>query len=499
MKEGSNPGGAASHARSTSSGDRVRTRWRLKSCSSKSGWDGSAEARGRGGVRAEEVPRGSGRGRGRDETPGRSLGGGRDGASRIQRSPPSGRIAFTQRAYPRTGGFVHPRANGDDRGAPELRRGHPTTPTTMPIPFPSDDGNGDARRARRAAALAARRIARFDAVREGREMRCVDRGKGMARSGRQDPHLIGRCVPPPAPPARIADRPQRRCCCFFSAHHRRFPRRLRARHVGCWRADRRFGRATMRARAPRPPRVARVASCDRSRGRVGRLRDSSRAPRRADSASEARALAPARPHAVRASARRLAPRRVFRGRTRTRRRRVRRLQRPARGRRGRPVHRVVRGRAGVRPEWDTPVVRLVVGVREAAASASVNPHAWMRNRIFSTRTIGTLDRAFVKVAAGKKATVLTPLVDHEAERASVVRHHHRHREPSDDDQNDDDDDAATDSETPGSTPSPGTTPRTGRSTPSDVASDRDASSPSPSPGTGTGTRKTTGTGTGTAG
>ena len=52
MKDGSNPGGAASHARSTSSGDRVRTRWRLKSSSPKSGWDGS-----RGGARVAEVCR----------------------------------------------------------------------------------------------------------------------------------------------------------------------------------------------------------------------------------------------------------------------------------------------------------------------------------------------------------------------------------------------------------------------------------------------------------
>ena len=89
------------------------------------------------------------------------------------------------------------------------------------------------------------------------------------------------------------------------------------------------------------------------------------------------------------------------------------------------------------PEWDTPVVRLVVGVREAAASASVNPHTWMRNRIFSTRPLGTLDRAFVKVAAGKKATVLEPLVDDDEERASVVSR--RRRESSDDDRDDDDD------------------------------------------------------------
>ena len=136
MKDGSNPGGAASHARSTSSGDRVRTRWRLKSSSPKSGWDGSS-----GGARsrredvplAEKVPRGSGRRRGRDETPGRSLGGDRDGASRIQRSPPSGRIAFTQRAYPRTGGSDQPRANRDDRGTPELRR------TTSEMAHASDD------------------------------------------------------------------------------------------------------------------------------------------------------------------------------------------------------------------------------------------------------------------------------------------------------------------------------------------------------------------------
>ena len=191
------------------------------------------------------------------------------------------------------------------------------------------------------------------------------------------------------------------------------------------------------ARAPPRPRLARVASLDRSRGRVGRP-ETRRGPHDGLTRRQKRALS--RPRVPTPSERRLAASLL------------------AECSAGKPepvdVAYVVctvpredgEGDRSIvwfaaapasTPEWDTPVVRLVVGVREAAASASVNPHTWMRNRIFSTRPLGTLDRAFVKVAAGKKATVLEPLVDDDEDRASVVSR--RRRESSDDDRDDNDD------------------------------------------------------------
>ena len=56
--------------------------------------------------------------------------------------------------------------------------------------------------------------------------------------------------------------------------------------------------------------------------------------------------------------------------------------------------------------WERPVVRLVLGVREAAASADVSPHKWARNRILTTSALTELERAVVKVAAGKVARVV---------------------------------------------------------------------------------------------
>ena len=56
--------------------------------------------------------------------------------------------------------------------------------------------------------------------------------------------------------------------------------------------------------------------------------------------------------------------------------------------------------------WERPVARLVLGVREAAASADVSPHRWARNRILTTSALTELERAIVKVAAGKVARVV---------------------------------------------------------------------------------------------
>ena len=47
--------------------------------------------------------------------------------------------------------------------------------------------------------------------------------------------------------------------------------------------------------------------------------------------------------------------------------------------------------------WDSPTMRLIAGVREAGGAARAN--AWVRRRILSTRPLGPLERATVKVAA----------------------------------------------------------------------------------------------------
>ena len=274
-------------------------------------------------------------------------------------------------------------------------------------------------------------------------MRCVDRGKGMARSGRQDPHLIARCVPPPAGTIIVAptDRAEALLLCAFPA------RIIVASPDASARAMSGVGALTGASVARRCARALLLRPAARASRRATVRADASdasatrRGPHDGLTRRQKRALS--RPHAPTPSERRLAasllaecsagepepvdvayvvcsvPREDGEG--------------------DRSIVWFAAAPASA-PEWDTPVVRLVVGVREAAASASVNPHAWMRNRIFSTRPLGTLDRAFVKVAAGKKATVLTPLVDDEAERVASVVHHQHHHEPSDDDQNDDDDD-----------------------------------------------------------
>ena len=72
--------------------------------------------------------------------------------------------------------------------------------------------------------------------------------------------------------------------------------------------------------------------------------------------------------------------------------------------------------------WERPVVRLVLGVREAAASADVSPHKWARNRILTTSALTELERAVVKVAAGKVARVVpdakTQLLKQKTKRSS---------------------------------------------------------------------------------
>lgn len=56
--------------------------------------------------------------------------------------------------------------------------------------------------------------------------------------------------------------------------------------------------------------------------------------------------------------------------------------------------------------WLGPVARLVLGVREAAFSADVDAHRWVRNRVLTTNAPGELERAIVKVAASKVARVV---------------------------------------------------------------------------------------------
>ena len=56
--------------------------------------------------------------------------------------------------------------------------------------------------------------------------------------------------------------------------------------------------------------------------------------------------------------------------------------------------------------WLGPVARLVLGVREAAFSADVDAHRWVRNRVLTTNAPDELERAIVKVAASKVARVV---------------------------------------------------------------------------------------------
>ena len=55
--------------------------------------------------------------------------------------------------------------------------------------------------------------------------------------------------------------------------------------------------------------------------------------------------------------------------------------------------------------WNSAVVKLVLGVREASSSADVSSHKWMRNRILTTAQLTDLDKAVVKVCASKAAVV----------------------------------------------------------------------------------------------
>lgn len=69
--------------------------------------------------------------------------------------------------------------------------------------------------------------------------------------------------------------------------------------------------------------------------------------------------------------------------------------------------------------WNTPIVRLVLGVREAAISADQSAHRWMRHRILSTTACLTeFDKAIVKVCASK-ASVVVPSDGDEKEKENV--------------------------------------------------------------------------------
>jgi len=56
-------------------------------------------------------------------------------------------------------------------------------------------------------------------------------------------------------------------------------------------------------------------------------------------------------------------------------------------------------------DWNGPVVRLILGAREAASSADASSHKWMRNRILTTRRLSDFDKSIVKICASKAATV----------------------------------------------------------------------------------------------
>ena len=71
--------------------------------------------------------------------------------------------------------------------------------------------------------------------------------------------------------------------------------------------------------------------------------------------------------------------------------------------------------------WLGPVARLVLGVREAAFSADVDAHRWMRNRVLTTNAPGELERAIVKVAASKVARVVPEKRAPPAERSTTKR------------------------------------------------------------------------------
>ena len=72
------------------------------------------------------------------------------------------------------------------------------------------------------------------------------------------------------------------------------------------------------------------------------------------------------------------------------------------------------------PGYDTALARLVFGAREAASSADADAHRWMRNRILTTRALGALDRAVLKVAAGKRAAVVVPEGEEEEEEDEIT-------------------------------------------------------------------------------
>ena len=91
--------------------------------------------------------------------------------------------------------------------------------------------------------------------------------------------------------------------------------------------------------------------------------------------------------------------------------------------------------------WLGPVARLVLGVREAAFSADVDAHRWMRNRVLTTSAPGELERAIVKVAASKVARVV-PEKRAPRERSTTKRRTTKETDEDFDFSDDDDDDDA---------------------------------------------------------
>lgn len=91
--------------------------------------------------------------------------------------------------------------------------------------------------------------------------------------------------------------------------------------------------------------------------------------------------------------------------------------------------------------WLGPVARLVLGVREAAFSADVDAHRWMRNRVLTTNAPGELERAIVKVAASKVARVV-PEKRAPRERSTTKRRTTKETDEDFDFSDDDDDDDA---------------------------------------------------------
>ena len=77
------------------------------------------------------------------------------------------------------------------------------------------------------------------------------------------------------------------------------------------------------------------------------------------------------------------------------------------------------------PPWDSALVRLVLGAREAGGRA--NGNRWARARMLTTRALSDLDRAVVKVAA-QRATAFD-LEDHDDDAAADGSHRGRGTAP----------------------------------------------------------------------